>query len=105
MNTIAYIDALKSRLNIQSDYALSKHLRVTKQAISRYQRGINHFDDDVSHRVAEILGIHPGVVMLDMYFERAKTAQDKTAWQEISNCCKSLLQKKSLTNSGSFNAA
>lgn len=83
MNTIEYMDAVKKRRGITSDYALSKELGVTKQSVSRYSKGIGHFDETVCSRVAEILGIHPGLVMLDMQRERAKTPQERNVWQEI----------------------
>lgn len=83
MNTIEYMAALKKRLVIDSDYALSKALGVTKQTISRYSKGVGHFDDDVARRVAAILEMHPGLVMLDMHRERAKTPEDRSVWQEI----------------------
>lgn len=83
MNTIEYIDALKQRLGIDSDYALSKRLGIAKQTMSSYRMGKTHFDDAVCQRVGEILGVHPGLVMLDMQRARAKTPQERSVWQEI----------------------
>lgn len=83
MNTIEYMAALKKRLGIDSDYALAKALGVTKQTVSRYAKGIGQFDDEVARRVASILEMHPGLVMLDMHRERAKTPEDRSIWLEI----------------------
>jgi transcriptional regulator with XRE-family HTH domain len=83
MTSQEYLAAVRAKLNITSDYALAKALGVTKQAAGRWSRGLNGFDDDVARRVAEILDIHPGLVMLDIHRERAQTAETKALWQEI----------------------
>lgn len=90
MNTVEYVEALKKRLGIDSDYALSKALGVSKQSVSRYTKGTGHFDDEVAIRVAAILGMHPGLVMLDMHRERAKP-EDRSIWQEIYKGFRTLL--------------
>ncbi|HJV86930.1 MAG TPA: helix-turn-helix domain-containing protein [Noviherbaspirillum sp.] len=83
MNTAEYLDALRAKLDLPSDYALQKVLGVTKQQVSRYRKGHDVFSDEVALRVAEFLGRHPGLVMLDMHRERAKTPESKALWQEI----------------------
>jgi transcriptional regulator with XRE-family HTH domain len=83
MNTKDYIEAAKQRLDLPSDYALAKVLGVAKQTVSNYQNGKTQLDEPIARRVAEILGIHPGLVLLDMQRERAKTPEDKSLWQEI----------------------
>ena len=83
MNTTEYMAAVKGHLGIESDYALSKALGVTKQTISRYAQGKGFFDDSVALKVASTLGIHPGLVMLDMHRERAKTPQERSVWEDI----------------------
>ncbi|OEZ93493.1 helix-turn-helix protein [Janthinobacterium sp. HH106] len=83
MNTMEYMGAVKAALGIESDYALSKALNVTRQTVSRYVQGKGYFDDAVAVKVAELLQIHPGLVMLDMHRERAKTPAEQTIWQEI----------------------
>lgn len=83
MNTLEYLAAVKQRLGVDSDYAVSKALGVTRQTVSRYMKGIGHFDEPVCRRVAEILGKHPGIVMLDMQRERAKNPEDRAVWSTI----------------------
>lgn len=85
MKTQEYLEKIKARLNIKSDYALSKSLGVTRQTISRYQKGYGQFDDAIAIRAAKLLGINPGVVILDMHRDRAQSIELKNAWQEISN--------------------
>ncbi|MCM2564808.1 hypothetical protein [Janthinobacterium kumbetense] len=91
MNTMEYMQAVKTKLGIESDYALSKALQVTKQTVSRYSQGKGYFDDAVAVKVAELLQIHPGLVMLDMHRERAKTPAEQSIWQEIFEGFRTLL--------------
>lgn len=83
MNTAEYLDALRDELKLPSDYALHKTLGVTRQQISRYRNGHDVFSDEISLKVADLLRKHPGMVMLDMHRERAKTPQERKIWQEI----------------------
>lgn len=83
MNTTEYLDAVKKRLEIESDYALSKSLGVAKQTVSNYRNGKTHLDEKAARRVGEILNIHPGLVVLDMQRERARTSEEKTLWSDI----------------------
>lgn len=84
MNTFDYLAAVKAKLGISSDYALAKALGVSKTAIRNWNLGHCGFNDETARRVAEILGKHPGIVMLDMHRERAQTPETKELWDEIS---------------------
>lgn len=84
MKTVEYMDEIMRRKGIPSDYALAKALGVTKQTVSRYRSGIGLFDDHVALRAAELLGIDPGIVLLDIYAERAKNSEVRTVWERIS---------------------
>lgn len=83
MNTIEYLDAVKKALGIESDYALHKALGVSKTAVSRYYHKGGNFDDDVARKVASLLGLHPGIVMLDMHRQRAQSPETMALWGEI----------------------
>jgi transcriptional regulator with XRE-family HTH domain len=93
MNTIEYIERVKAKLGISSDYALAQKLGITKQAMSRYTRGLGHFDDEVCARVAAILGIHAGLVMLDMHMQRAHTPEQANIWKDIAKGFHTLLPR------------
>ncbi len=84
MKTVEYMDAIMLRRRIPSDYALAKALGVTKQTVSRYRSGIGLFDDHVALRAAELLGIDPGIVLLDIYAERTKNDEVRNVWERIS---------------------
>jgi hypothetical protein len=83
MNTLEYLDAAKRALGVDSDYALAKRLNMRPSSISNYRSGRSSMDDDVCAKVAAAIGTHPGLVMLDMHKERAKTPAERSIWQEI----------------------
>jgi transcriptional regulator with XRE-family HTH domain len=83
MRTCAYLDRVRTKLNLSSDNALAKALGISRQAISNYRAERGSLDDDVAQRVAAILEIHPGIVLIDMYTERTKNAETKSLWEEI----------------------
>lgn len=84
MNTIEYMDEMMRRKRIPSDYALAKALGIAKQTVSRYRAGIGQFDDEIALRVAELMGIDAGIVLLDMHIERTKNAEVRQVWEKIS---------------------
>jgi len=83
MNTIEYLQAVKTRLNITSDYALAQHLGMSKQAIGANMKGKSTLSDETAAKVAAILEVHPGIVMLDMHRERASSPEQASIWNEI----------------------
>ncbi|WP_151446716.1 helix-turn-helix domain-containing protein [Lacisediminimonas profundi] len=83
MNTQDYLSALREKLGVSTDYALAKALGVSKQAAGRWSKGLSGFDDETAKRVASLLGIHPGFVMLDMHRERAANDETRAVWDEI----------------------
>lgn len=83
MNTLEYLDAVKKRIGKDSDYAVAKALNLRTSTISGYRNRGGQMDDEIAAKVAAILGIHPGLVVLDMHRERAKTPAEASIWQEI----------------------
>ena len=83
MNTSEYLDAVKRKLGVESDYAVAKALSVRQSTLSGYRARNGQMDDEIAAKVAAILGIHPGLVILDMHRERAKTPAEQTIWREI----------------------
>jgi predicted transcriptional regulator len=81
MKTAEYLDAVRARLKLSSDYALAKALQITPQAVSNY-RVRKTFGDDVAIRVADVLGIPRGKVLADMAAERAHSDEARKAWKE-----------------------
>ena len=83
MNTIFYLDAVRKRLDLPSDYALAKRLGITQQAVSNYRVGRSKMDDDTALAIAEILEVNPLAVIAAANAERAKTPEQKARWAGI----------------------
>lgn len=83
MDTQEYLAAIRAKLGITSTYAIAKALGVTKESAGRWNHGLGGFSEEVCIRVAKILEIHPGKVMIDMQRERAQTDSTRAIWLEI----------------------
>ena len=83
MNTIEYLDAIKKRIGKESDYAVAKALGINESTIAGYRKRGGQMDDEIAAKAAVILGLHPGLVVLDMHRARAKTPTELSIWQEI----------------------
>lgn len=83
MNTIEYLQAVKTRLNITSDYALAARLGITRSAVSKLQQGGVSFSDDVALTIADILNVHPLQVIAAANAERAKTPEQRARWSGV----------------------
>lgn len=80
LRTPEYLDAVRAKLSLPSDYALQKPLGVTKQLISNYRVGRDTLSDTMAIRIAEILEIDAAKVLLDAHIERSKTPEVRAVW-------------------------
>ena len=78
--TIEFLDALKIKLGVSSDYALAAKLGITRAAVSGYRTGRDCFGDEMAVTVGELLGINPAFVMACAHAERAKAGKVKNYW-------------------------
>lgn len=83
MNTIEYLDLVRRKLDLPSDYALQKPLAVSKSQLSKYRTGKEEMSDVMAMRVAELCGLPVAKVLLDMHIERSKTPELRAAWADI----------------------
>jgi transcriptional regulator with XRE-family HTH domain len=83
MNTIEYLDAVRERLNLGSDYKLAKVLGVHQTTISNYRHGRSALADDVAVRVAELLQLDPARVLADMAAERSSSEAVRAIWSRV----------------------
>ena len=99
MNSIQYLDAVQAKLGLASDYALSKALGISKQAISNYRSGRTAFDDRIALIVADKLGVEQGKVLIDIHIERSKSPEVRAALtrfvENFSTSFKTLLSGRS----------
>lgn len=83
MNTKEYLEAVKTKTGIDSDYKLAKLLNLTKQAISKYQLGNRVMDDYTAAKIAEVLEIPAIRVIADANAEREKDEKKRNYWEEL----------------------
>lgn len=79
MQTNDFLDALKDRYNIGSDYALAKFLGINPNNVSNYRRGVSCLDNDRAMKVAELLDMPPGYVLASIEAERADRMKKEAA--------------------------
>lgn len=88
MKTVDFLDALKARYEIASDYALAPFLGVSQQTISQYRAKPQYLDDKVAIKVAQLLDLHPGYVLACVHAERAKRPEVREVWEKTANALK-----------------
>ncbi|MBN3734656.1 helix-turn-helix domain-containing protein [Burkholderia sp. Tr-20390] len=79
--TVQYLDALKKRLDLPSDYAAAQALGVTRAAVSRYRNGLSVFDESTAIRAAELLDLDPLEVIAACKAESAPDARVRRVWE------------------------
>lgn len=83
MNTIEYLDKVKAKRGISSDYALAKALGVGQSAIIGYRAGRTTINDDTALAIAQLLDLNPLEVIATANAERAKTPEMKARWTGV----------------------
>jgi transcriptional regulator with XRE-family HTH domain len=79
--TIEFLDAVKARHQLTSDYQLAKLLGVKQQTISSYRIGRSRLDEEMALRVAAELDLEPAHVLACIAAERTKSERVRKAWQ------------------------
>jgi transcriptional regulator with XRE-family HTH domain len=69
--TNEFLNAAKVKLHLPSDYALTKRLGLSENAVGNYRKGRTRLDDRVVIRLADILEVDPAYIMACVYAERA----------------------------------
>lgn len=78
--TVEFLDAVKAKHGLTSDYQLSKLIGCTHSSISHYRGGKSKLDEGTACKVAELLEIEPGYVLACIAAERSKDDKVKKAW-------------------------
>lgn len=81
-----WIDAVKRRHGLDSDYAVAKLLEVSTSHISHYRNGRSTMDPYMAARVAELLDLEPIQVIACAEAERARDAGKKDFWKRLAAC-------------------
>ncbi len=81
--TIEFLDALKARHSLASDYKAAKFLGVTVSGVSLWRRGKATFDDATAIKVGKLLDLDAGYVLACVHAERAKRTEERQARERI----------------------
>lgn len=81
-STRNYLEKVKEKQNLNSDWALARFLGITPQAMTKIRKG-GSLNDYTALKVAEALGINPLEVIATANREKAKGAEEKAAWERI----------------------
>lgn len=81
--TCGFLDAIKTRHSLPSDYALAKALGITHQMVSGYRAGKVFLGDSTAIQVGKLLEIDPAIVTAAAHLERAKKDDEKAVWNSI----------------------
>lgn len=78
-----YIDELKQKLAIKSDYEIAKELGISFQSVSFYRLGKRALDDYTASRIADELGIEPMQIVAAANLEREKCEKKRGYWLKM----------------------
>jgi len=81
--TADFLDALKARHQLTSDYQLAKLLNVSSSRVANYRMDRSKLDDAIALKVAELLDLEAGYVLACVHAERAKEPRERKAWAEL----------------------
>ena len=80
--TAEFLDALRAHLGLPSDNRLAQYMGIKRQQLGRYRSMKETFGDEMSRKVAELLGVDPAYVMVCMATQRAK-GETREAWMRL----------------------
>lgn len=78
--TAEYLDEIKSKTGIESDYGVAMKLGLSRFAVSNYRHCKNAFDNHTCLIVARTLGTPLEQVIADMELQREKDEKKKADW-------------------------
>lgn len=84
--TIEFLDAVKAKFGIESDYALAEKLQVTRFEISNYRTGRMLLKDGDAIWIASLLELEPAYVMTCAHAEKAARAnrtEEQAVWEGL----------------------
>jgi hypothetical protein len=92
-----FLDAVKRRHSLTSDYQLAKFLQVSRQRISANLHGGVIINDEAALKVAEALELDSGYVLACLAAERSKTATARAAWLKLAGAAAAVLAAIAIT--------
>lgn len=83
MKTVDFLDAIRERYQLTSDYKLAKLLGITVQRVSMYRRGSRRFDNQMAVKAAELLGLNAIQVIACVELEREMRPELRKVWEGV----------------------
>ena len=84
MNSAKFLDAMKMKYGIKTDYRLGQILKISQSRISMYRTGKREFDEDTCVIVALELDEPIEVVKAEIQAVRAARSNQTAAWRRLS---------------------
>lgn len=84
MKTNDYIDAVREKYSLTSDYQAAKKLKISTSRIGNYRSNRSCFNEELAKKIANILDIPLSQILLDIQVERSTNKDVKKAWVDIS---------------------
>ena len=81
--TVDFLNAVKSKYDLKSNYALAKKMGQTDTDVARWMKGKNTLGDEAAICVADLLDMDPAYVVTCVHAERAKTERERNVWFNI----------------------
>lgn len=82
--TNRWLDAVKKRLDLSSDYQLGKVLSISSSRIGNYRSNpARVMDDDLAVKVAEVLKVPAARIIGELHAEKAKSPDVRAAFLRI----------------------
>jgi hypothetical protein len=78
--TAQYLDEIKEKCGLQSDYAVAVKIGTTRNSVSHYRHCKNAFDNHTCLVVSQLLEIPLEQVIKDMEIQREKDQRKKADW-------------------------
>jgi hypothetical protein len=78
-----FLDAIRARYALTSDYQAAKKIGTTPQAVNNWRKGRDFLGETMAPRVAELLELEPGYVFACAQMERVRTDAGRVMWTSI----------------------
>ena len=85
MKTSEYLDQLRKKFELTSDYQVAKKLGCSRTRVSNYRTGAHFFDDAMCIKIASLLELPEALILADIQAERSKADDVKHAWEKIAD--------------------
>lgn len=81
--TTEYLDRVKEKLAISSNYAVAKALEIERQRVNDYYRGERVPDSYACTKIAVLLGEDPALVIAEIQAESETNAKKRSFWRDF----------------------